>query len=121
MAVRQVRLVQVRTAGDIGAGIPELARRRVGAALQHVAEPVLFARVLLKMAADPAVGKPASASATVSINGRLVRAHADATAMPEAISELAARLRIRLARAWPDEREQARRAEPGWRRLRGQE
>lgn len=109
MTVSQAEIVQVRTAGDVGAGMPDLARRRVEAALRHVGEPVLFARVMLKMAADPAVEAPSAAWATVSINGRLVRARADAAAMPEAISQLSARLRIRLARAWPDDREQARR------------
>lgn len=110
MTIDQAEIVQVRTAGAVDAGMTKLARRRVGAALRHVREPVLFTSVMLKLAADPAVTEPATAWATVSINGRPVRAEADAPTMPQAISLLAARLRIRLARAWPDEREQARRA-----------
>jgi hypothetical protein len=84
--------------------MPELARRRVTGVLRHVGEPVLFARVMLTMAADPAVERPATAWAMVSVNGRLVRASGTGPTMHDAIGQLAARLRIRLDRAWPDER-----------------
>ncbi len=109
MTVNEAVAVQVRTTGAVPPAMRELARRRMASALRHVGEPVLFARVVLTMAADPAVDQPASARAMVSVNGRPVRAHSDGATMPEAISQLAARLRIRLERAWGDEVEQARR------------
>lgn len=113
MAQSDTGLVQVRTAGAVPAKIPELARRRVTGVLRHVGEPVLFARVMLAMAADPAVEQPATAWAMVSVNGRLVRASGTGPTMYEAIGQLASRLRIRLDRAWPDDRAQLRRAASG--------
>jgi len=110
MALSETGLVQVRTAGVVQARMPELARRRVASALRHIGEPVLFARVMLTMAADPAVEQPATAWAVVSVNGRPVRASGTGPTMPDAIGQLTARLRIRLDRAWPDERGQLRRA-----------
>jgi hypothetical protein len=70
---------------------------------------VLSARVMLTMATDPAAADPASARATVSVNGRLVRAHATAVTMSAAVAELTDRLSIRVGRAWPDERPRPRR------------
>ncbi len=103
MAVSQAGFVQVRTTGAIPAGTAELAQRKILALLRHVGEPVLFARVMLAMAPDPAVAEPASAWATVSVNGRLVRAHAVGVTMSAAVGELTDRLRVRLDRAWPDQ------------------
>jgi hypothetical protein len=111
MALSDTGIVQVRTAGAVPAGMPELARRRVAGVLRHVGEPVLFTRVMLTMAADPAVEQPATAWAMVSVNGRLVRASGTGPAMPDAIGQLASRLRIRLERAWPDGRGHLRRSE----------
>jgi hypothetical protein len=88
--------------------MPELARRRVTGVLRHIGEPVLLARVMLTMAADPAVERPATAWAMVSVNGRLVRASGTGPTMHDAIGQLAARLRIRLDRAWLDERKHLR-------------
>ena len=53
-----------------------LAVHQVSSLLRVASEPVLFARVKLTMAADPAVGRPAIAQASVDLNGRLVRAQA---------------------------------------------
>ena len=110
MAISNTGMVEVRTAGAVPARMPELARRRVTAVLRHVGEPVLFTQVMLTMAADPAVERPATAWAMVSVNGRLVRASGTGPTMPDAIGQLTARLRIRLDRAWPDERGHLRRA-----------
>ncbi len=110
MALGDMGMVQVRFAGAVPARMPELAKRRVTGVLRHVGEPVLFARVMLTMAADPAVERPATAWAMVSVNGRLVRASGTGPTMLDAIGQLTGRLRIRLDRAWPDERGQLRRA-----------
>ncbi len=118
MAVSEPGFVQVHTTGAVPAGSSELAERRVAALLRHVGEPVLFARVVLAVAPDPAVAQPAAASATVSLNGRLVRARAMGVTMAAAVSQLTDRLRVRLSRAWPQERPHAHRAQQNRRRIR---
>lgn len=110
MAVKEPGVVRVRTSGVVPAGMSELAKTRVEARLQHVGEPVLSARVMLSSAADPAVERPASARAIISVNGRVVRASGVGLTMREAIAQLGSRLRIRLERAWPDQRNQSRRS-----------
>jgi hypothetical protein len=109
MAVNETGIVQVRVSGVVPAGMAELAKSKVEAALRHVGEPVLSARVVLSRAADPAIEQPAIGWAVISVNGRVVRASGVGSTMREAIAQLVARLRIRLERAWPDEREQGRR------------
>jgi hypothetical protein len=109
MAVNETSLVQVRICGVVPAGMAELAKSKVEAILRQVGEPVLSARVVLSRAADPAIERPAIAWAVVSVNGRVVRASGVGSTTREAITQLVVRLRIRLERAWPDEREQGRR------------
>ena len=110
MAVNETGMVQVRTSGIVPPGMAELAKSKVEAVLRHIGEPVLSARVMLSRAADPAVERPAIAWAIISVNGRVVRASGVGSTMREAIAQLVARLRIRLERAWPDEREHGRRS-----------
>jgi hypothetical protein len=110
MAVNETSVVQVRISGPVPAGLAELAKSKVQAVLRHVGEPVLSARVMLSRAADPAVERPAIAWAIISVNGRVIRASGASSTMRGAIAQLVARLRIRLERAWPDEREQERRS-----------
>ena len=62
-------------------------------------EPVLFARVKLTMAADPAVEHPVIAQANIDLNGRLIGAQAAGQTMREAVGHACDRLRIRLGRA----------------------
>ena len=109
MAFNENCVVQVRTSGVVPAGMAELAKSKVEGVLRHVGEPVLSARVMLGRAADPAVGRPAVAWAIISVNGRMVRASGVGSTVGDAIAQLVSRLRIRLERAWPDEREQERR------------
>jgi len=110
VAVNETSVVQVRISGVVPAGMAELAKSKVEAILRHVGEPVLSARVVLSSAADPAVERPAIAWAVLSVNGRVVRVSGVGTTMREAIAQLVARMRIRLERAWPDERERGRRS-----------
>jgi ribosome-associated translation inhibitor RaiA len=118
MTVSEAGFVHIRTAGAVPAGSQELVQRKVAALLQHVGEPVLFASVMLTMAPDPAVAQPASAWAAVSVNGRLVRAHATGVTMSAAVAELTDRLRVRLDRAWPEQHPRPHRRQPSLRRLR---
>ncbi len=91
--------VQAETRGAMPAGAVSFAIERVTSLLRAAPEPVLFARVKLIMAADPAVERPAIAQVNVDLNGRLIRAQAAGTTMREAVEHAGDRLRIRLDRA----------------------
>ena len=91
--------VQIETHGAVPEGMPELAITKVDSLLRLATEPVLFARVALTMAADPAVTLPAVARVNVDLNGRLVRAQAAGQTMREAVEHMASRLRARLERS----------------------
>lgn len=92
-------VVRVETAGRVPAGMAELAVAKIGSVLRRATEPVLFTRLTLTMAADPAVEKPAVASINVDMNGRFVRARAAGESMRGSIDKLASRFRVRLDRA----------------------
>jgi ribosome-associated translation inhibitor RaiA len=100
MAVTERVRIEVRVAGPVPPELTDQARQKVSAVLRHVGEPVLTARILLAIAPDPAVARPAMASGTVSVNGRLVRAEATADTIRNALDELVSRLRVRLERVW---------------------
>jgi Sigma 54 modulation/S30EA ribosomal protein C terminus len=80
---------------------------------------VLAARVMLAVAADRAVARPALARITVDLNGQIIRAQAAEQTMRAAIEQMAARLRVRLGRAarnWAALRGTLPATEPGeWR------
>jgi len=105
MAVTQDVRVQVQVSGPVSPDLTAIARAKVEAVLRHVSEPVLAVQVLLAIAPDPAVARPSAARAMVSVNGRIVRAEAVADTMRNAIDELVRRLRVRLERAWPSQRD----------------
>lgn len=100
MQVTQAMPVQVQVLGEVSPRMSQLAQAKVAAALRHVGEPVLFARVVLKESPDPAVSRPAMASVAVSVNGRVVRVRAVEQTMGAAVNRMAGRLRTRLSRAW---------------------
>jgi hypothetical protein len=91
--------VQVETRGAVPQEMAGFAVRRVGSLLRVASEPVLFARVKLIIAADPAVRCPAIAQVSVDLNGRLIRAQAAGRTMREAVEHACDRLRVRLERA----------------------
>jgi hypothetical protein len=66
--------VQAETRGAVPEDTVGFAVHRVGSLVRVASEPVLFARVKLIMAADPAVERPAIAQVSADLNGRLVRA-----------------------------------------------
>ncbi len=90
--------VIVQAHGDVSNVDREYARSKVERLEGLAGAPVLFARVDLRVFADPARERPADAKASLDVNGRLVRAHVAAGSMPEAVDLLEARLRERLAR-----------------------
>ncbi len=116
MSVTQPTPVQVRAIGDVGADMQQLAAAKVDTALRHTGEPALFAEVVLTTAASPRLDRTAIARATVSLNGRLVRAQAAQPTMREAVNHMADRLRVRLDRAWTHRHAPNSAAVPGeWR------
>ena len=123
--------VIVTARGEISNRAIGYARTKVLAVIRRYApEPVLFAKVRLAVAADPAVARPALAQASLDVNGRIVRAQVAAETLRAATDRLHDRLReqlSRIGRNWearrggmpdsgPNEwRHQARRAErPGY-------
>ncbi|TQM66604.1 ribosomal subunit interface protein [Actinomadura hallensis] len=90
--------VAVERLGSVPDDFVDYARDKVTAVFRYAPEPVLFARVKLSMAANPAVARPAMAQANLDVNGRLVRAQVAAETMFEAIDELHDRLQRRLGR-----------------------
>jgi ribosome-associated translation inhibitor RaiA len=112
--------ITVAVRGDVGPKDVRYARQKVARVTGWVGEPVLFARVKLTAAADPARERPALAEGVLDINGDVVRAHVAARRMDEAVDLLEERLREQLERH-KDRRLAARKrgrgsAEPGeWR------
>jgi len=96
MADAQKVQVQTQTRGAVPEDAVSFAVHRVSLLLRVASEPVLFARVKLTMAADPAVERPATVQASVDLNGRLIRAQAAGATMREAVEHACDRLRIRL-------------------------
>ncbi|MGZ4333859.1 MAG: HPF/RaiA family ribosome-associated protein [Gaiellaceae bacterium] len=106
-----------------GRDVSERMRREAVDAVVRVARfaprPVLHARVAIRVHHDPALARPAVITASLDVSGRIVRAHATAAQLADAIDLMQQRLRRNLERL--DERRRARRratgvAEPGhWR------
>ncbi|MFI5046916.1 MAG: HPF/RaiA family ribosome-associated protein [Acidimicrobiia bacterium] len=85
--------------GDVGDDDRMYAERKVDRLRALVHEPLLFARVELTEHGDAARERPSFAKAEVDVNGRMIRAHAAAETMHEAVDAVEARLRERLERA----------------------
>lgn len=88
--------VAVLTRGLVDEEETAYAVRRVGAVLEHIGDPVLFARLKLARAGDPARSRPALAQVSLDVDGELVRAHVAAGTMQEAADLLERHLRDKL-------------------------
>jgi hypothetical protein len=88
--------LQVATKGDVAPESISYAVTRLGASAREVTEPILFARLKLEQAADPARDRPALAQVSLDIDGQLVRAHVAGHEMREAVDLLQQRLRDKL-------------------------
>jgi RNA polymerase-binding transcription factor DksA len=77
-------------------GVRGRAEEKVRAVMDRVGERILFARLKLGVAPDPAVERPAWAQATLDVNGDLVRAQVAAHSPAEAVDLLVDRLHDRL-------------------------
>jgi ribosome-associated translation inhibitor RaiA len=112
--------VEVVDRGSNDPGAARYATKRIGPVIEQIADPVLFARVKLTHASDPARPRPDLAEVMVDIDGDIVRAQVAADGMRGAIDLLADRMRDQLqhrAERRRAERTQGGEAEPGsWRR-----
>jgi ribosome-associated translation inhibitor RaiA len=90
--------IQVQCHGSAPRRLSNYAREKVAAALGRTARPVLRAQVWLDRSSDPAVPEPAVAKVEIVLNGDVVRAHAVASTVTEAIDLMQDRLRSRMAR-----------------------
>lgn len=88
--------VAVFTRGPVRDDDVDYALRRIDAALGHLDDPILFARLKLGLEPDPARARPALAQITIDVNGELVRAHVAGRTMREAADLLQGRLRAKL-------------------------
>ncbi|HMO00292.1 MAG TPA: hypothetical protein PKD59_12845 [Miltoncostaeaceae bacterium] len=99
---------EVLVRGHVPADRVEAAVAGLRAACARPPRPVLFARLTLTMAPDPAVGRPATAAAAIDLSGRILRAHADGETMAEAVDLLSDRVRRGMRRLRRDHRAAAR-------------
>lgn len=88
--------VEIVARGEQAGAARAYAERKLRQVMDAVGAPILHAQVVLTMAADPAVERPAQVQATVDVNGELVRAHVAAHTLHEAVDLLVPRLRGRL-------------------------
>jgi ribosome-associated translation inhibitor RaiA len=94
--VQRFDSLTMMTRGEVSDESRAYADRRLGSLIDHIAEPVLFARVKLTQAPDPGLERSAIAQVTVDINGEIVRVQRGAYDMREAIDLLQARLRGKI-------------------------
>ena len=94
--VQRIAAMTMVTRGEVSDDSRAYADKQISKLVEHIVEPVLFARVKLTQAPDPALRQPAIAEVTVDINGDIVRSQVGASSMGEAIDLLQARLRRKL-------------------------
>lgn len=82
--------------GEVPANAVEYALKRIGRLAELIDEPILFARVTLTHAGDPARQRPELAQAFLDVNGEAVRAQVAAGSMLEAIDLLQEHLRDKI-------------------------
>lgn len=111
--------IAVYTNGPVEPALVDYGRGKVGALLRLAPGPVLHGRLDLVAGRNPARERPAIAKAAFDVDGRSVRATAEARTMREAIDLVEARLRARIDRlAHRAEAEHLRYREPEqWRHL----
>lgn len=97
--------ITVVTDGDVADGDIAYALHRLEPVVNRIDEPVLFCRVKLALAPDPARLRPAKAQILVDIRGDMVRAQVAGDTIAQAVDLLKDRLRDKL-----NHRHQRRRA-----------
>jgi ribosomal subunit interface protein len=92
------RDVVVQAHGEVSATDRSYARTKLARIWQRASAPVLYAKVELRRAGDPARVEPAEVRGELDLDGHVVRAEATAPTFFEAIDQVDARLRRQLAR-----------------------
>jgi ribosome-associated translation inhibitor RaiA len=92
------RDIVVQVHGEVSATDRSYARTKVARIWQRASAPVLYAKVELRRAADPARIAPAEVKGELDVDGHILRAEASAPTFFEAIDQVDARLRRQLAR-----------------------
>lgn len=88
--------VEVQVHGRVPGSAADYASEKVRHVIEYANQPVLEARVVLTMAPDPAIERPARAETSLDVSGTQVRAHAVASDMTGAIDLLEAKLQKNL-------------------------
>lgn len=88
--------IEITARGKVSAHARAHAREKVGALERFVDGPILGARVVLSLERNPRIAAPARAEAEVDLQGRMIRAHADAPTVEAAINEVISRLERQL-------------------------
>jgi ribosome-associated translation inhibitor RaiA len=104
-------VLDLSTSGEVDDEARHSAQETIVRTIQKLNEPVLLARLRLGWEPDPARLRPATAQASLDIDGDVVRAHVAARTMPEAIDLLEQRLRDRIEHR-SRRREQLHRSSP---------
>jgi ribosome-associated translation inhibitor RaiA len=90
--------VPIEVHGVVSSDEQAYAREKVAHLLRYAPSPARVGRVRLRREPNPAFERPASAEASIELDGHAVRAHAERATMREAIDALESRLRHRLER-----------------------
>lgn len=88
--------VEVQARGPVPATVLAYARDKIDHVTRYAHHPVLAARVVLTMAPDPALERPARAEASFDVSGTQIRAHSLASDMTGAVDLLEEKLRDKL-------------------------
>jgi ribosomal subunit interface protein len=92
------RDIVVQVHGEVSATDRSYARTKIARIWQRANAPILYAKVELRRAGDPARIAPAEVKGELDVDGHILRAEASAPTFFEAIDQVDARLRRQLAR-----------------------
>jgi hypothetical protein len=90
--------VITQSVGTVPAGAREYAREKIVALAHVTGEPILGARITLRLEAAAAPARPAVVQVEMDVNGHPVRAHADGATLREATDLVQSRVRAQLGR-----------------------
>ncbi len=107
--------VEMVVQGSVPSEVRSYAEDKIVSLARYTREPILHARIRLRMSNDPAMTRPAIAQANLDVNGRPVRVQAGGRTLYESVDILHDQLRRRLgrlARHWEARRGQMAVDEP---------
>lgn len=99
--------VHVVTKGTVSDDNQAYAEKRIEQVIANIGSETRYARTKLSQAQNPAAGNPAMAECTLDLDGSLIRAHAAAPTMTEAIDLMVSRLHNKMDHRRDRERHKA--------------